>query len=52
VDLFAVETMVDIQEARAALIAIRELTDAFTIVTMTFEPSGRTLNVQTPYQPS
>ena len=44
VDLFAIETMVDIQEARAALIAVRELTSAFTIVTMTFESSGRTLN--------
>ncbi|HOX00584.1 MAG TPA: homocysteine S-methyltransferase family protein, partial [Deltaproteobacteria bacterium] len=44
VDLFAIETMVDIQEARAALIAVRELTRAFTIVTMTFESSGRTLN--------
>lgn len=44
VDLFVIETMVDIQEARAALIAVRELTDAFTMVTMTFEPNGRTLN--------
>jgi 5-methyltetrahydrofolate--homocysteine methyltransferase len=44
VDLFAIETMVDIQEARAALIAVRELSRAFTIVTMTFESSGRTLN--------
>lgn len=44
VDLFVIETMVDIQEARAALIAVRELTDAFTMVTMTFEPTGRTLN--------
>jgi len=44
VDLFVIETMVDIQEARAALIAVRELTDVFTMVTMTFEPTGRTLN--------
>ena len=43
VDLFAIETMMDIQEARAALIAVRELTDAFTIVTMTYESGGRTL---------
>ena len=44
VDLFVIETMIDIQEARAALIAVKELTDKFTIVTMTFEPDGRTLN--------
>ncbi len=43
VDLFAVETMMDIQEARAALLAIRELGDPFVIVTMTFEREGRTL---------
>ena len=44
VDLLIIETMMDIQEARAALIAARELTDLFTAVTMTFEPNGRTLN--------
>jgi len=44
VDIFAVETMMDIQEARAALIAVKELTKAFTIVTMTFEKGGKTLN--------
>ncbi len=44
VDLFIIETMIDIQETRAALIAVRELTDAFTIVTMTYEENGRTLN--------
>ena len=44
VDLFVVETMMDIQEARAALVAIRELTAKFVIVTMTFEKDGRTLN--------
>jgi 5-methyltetrahydrofolate--homocysteine methyltransferase len=43
VDLFVIETMMDIQEARAALIAVKELTDAFTVVTMTFEPGGKTL---------
>ena len=47
-DLFVIETMIDIQEARAALIAIKELCDKFTIVTMTFELSGRTLNGTTP----
>ncbi|MDD5584768.1 MAG: homocysteine S-methyltransferase family protein, partial [Candidatus Omnitrophica bacterium] len=48
VDLFVIETMMDIQEARAALIAVKELTDAFTMVTMTFEKGGRTLNGNTP----
>ena len=44
VDLFVIETMMDIQEARAALIAVKELTDKFTMVTMTYESDGRTLN--------
>lgn len=44
VDLFVIETMMDIQEARAALIAVKELTDKFTIVTMTYEKNSRTLN--------
>ncbi|MCX7816775.1 MAG: homocysteine S-methyltransferase family protein [Syntrophales bacterium] len=43
VDLFVIETMMDIQEARAALLAVKELGDYFTIVTMTFEKDGRTL---------
>ena len=43
-DLLVIETMMDIQEARAALIAAREKTEIFTIVTMTFERDGRTLN--------
>ena len=44
VDLFVIETMMDIQETRAALIAVKELSDKFTIVTMTYEENGRTLN--------
>ena len=44
IDLFAVETMMDIQETRAALIAIKEITDHFTMVTMTYETNGYTLN--------
>lgn len=44
VDLFVIETMMDIQEARAALIAVKEITDKFTIVTMTYEKDLRTLN--------
>lgn len=47
-DLFVIETQMDIQEARAALIAVKELTNAFTIVTMTYEPEGRTLNGTSP----
>ncbi|MDD4955543.1 MAG: homocysteine S-methyltransferase family protein [Candidatus Omnitrophica bacterium] len=47
-DLFVIETMIDIQEARAALIAVKELCDKFTIVTMTYEAGGRTLNGTTP----
>ncbi len=44
VDGFAVETMMDLQEARAALIGIREVApDAPVLVTLTFEASGRTL---------
>ena len=44
VDLFVIETMMDIQEARAALLAVREMSNKFTIVTMSYEKSGRTLN--------
>ncbi|MDD5613872.1 MAG: homocysteine S-methyltransferase family protein [Candidatus Omnitrophica bacterium] len=44
VDIFAIETMIDIQEARAALLAVRELSDKFTMVTMSYEKDGRTLN--------
>ena len=43
VDGFAIETMMDLQEARAALIAVREMCDLPVIVTLTFEPGGRTL---------
>jgi len=43
-DLIVIETMIDIQEARAALIAVKEIADIFTIVTMTYEAAGRTLN--------
>jgi len=44
VDLLVIETMMDIQEARAALIAVREICDLFCMVTMTYEKHGRTLN--------
>jgi len=42
VDLFVIETMMDLQEARAALIAIKELCDLPVMVTMTYE-GNRTL---------
>ncbi len=48
VDGFAVETMMDLQEARAALIAIREICELPVLVTMTFDASGRTLTGNTP----
>ena len=43
-DLVVIETMLDIQEARAALLACREAGNMPAIVTMTFERDGRTLN--------
>ena len=44
VDGFAIETMMDLQEARAAFLAVREAAPGLpVIVTMTFEPGGRTL---------
>lgn len=42
-DLIVIETMIDIQEARAALIAVKEIKDIFTIVSMTYEKDGYTL---------
>ena len=48
-DGIAIETMMDLQEARAALIAAREVTsDLPVLVTMTFEPGGRTLTGNPP----
>lgn len=43
VDLLVVETMMSLQESRAALIAARESCDLPVMVTMTFEGDGRTL---------
>lgn len=43
VDLLVVETMMSLQECRAALIAAREVCDLPVMVTMTFESDGRTL---------
>lgn len=43
VDLFVVETMMSLQETRAAVIAIKELCDLPILATLTFEKDGRTL---------
>ncbi len=42
-DLIVIETMIDIQETRAALLAVKELADIFTIASLTFEKDGHTL---------
>lgn len=43
VDFFVIETMMDIQEARAALLAVKESCDLPVCVSMTFDESGKTL---------
>jgi len=43
VDLFVVETMMSLQETRAAVIAIKEVCNLPVMATMTFEKDGRTL---------
>lgn len=43
VDLFVIETMMSIQECRAAVLAVKESTDLPVFVTITLEESGRTL---------
>ncbi|WMJ82672.1 homocysteine S-methyltransferase family protein [Oscillospiraceae bacterium LTW-04] len=42
VDLIAIETMMDVYEAKAALLAAKECCNLPVIVTMTFEAGGRT----------
>ncbi|MCH4191142.1 MAG: homocysteine S-methyltransferase family protein [Butyrivibrio sp.] len=42
-DLLVVETMMSLQECRAALIAAKETTDLAVMVSLTFEADGRTL---------
>ncbi|MBP3196849.1 MAG: homocysteine S-methyltransferase family protein [Butyrivibrio sp.] len=42
-DILVVETMMSLQECRAALIAAKELSDMAVMVTLTFEPDGKTL---------
>ena len=43
VDLFVVETMMSLQECRAAVLAIKELCDLPIIVSLTYNPAGKTL---------
>ncbi len=43
VDLLVVETMMSLQETRAAVIAAKETCDLPVIATLTFQPDGRTL---------
>ena len=43
VDLFIIETMLDIREARAAVIAVKEICDLPICVTMTYDENMRTL---------
>ena len=43
VDLLVIETMMSLQECRAALIAAKEICDLPVMVTMTFEADGRSL---------
>ena len=43
VDLFVIETMMHIGEARAALLAVKEVCDLPVMVTMTVEASGKTM---------
>jgi len=48
VDGFVIETMMDIQETRAAVLAAKEICDLPVIVTMTFDESARTLTGNDP----
>ncbi len=47
-DLFQLETMIDLQEARSAIIAVKELCDKPVIAMMTFDKSYRTILGTTP----
>ncbi|MDD4170264.1 MAG: homocysteine S-methyltransferase family protein [Desulfotomaculaceae bacterium] len=48
VDLFVIETMIDLQETRAAVLAIKETCDLPVITSMTFDTSGKTLTASDP----
>ncbi len=47
-DIIAIETMMDMQEARAALIAVKEICDIPVMVSMTFAEDGKTLTGSSP----
>lgn len=47
-DLYIVETMTDLNEARAAVLAVKENSEKPVICTMTFEKSGRTFTGVSP----
>lgn len=47
-DLFVVETMMSLQECRAALLAVKETCDLPVMVTLTFREDGRTFNGNSP----
>ena len=47
-DLFAVETMISLEDARTAVRGIKAVSDLPVMVTMTFESNGRTLYGDTP----
>ena len=47
-DLAVIETMTDLYEAKAALLAVKEATKLPVLVTMTFDESGRTFTGCTP----
>ena len=48
VDFIVIETMIDIQEARAAVIAAKEACDLPVVACMTFDEKGRTLTGTSP----
>jgi len=48
VDFIIIETMIDIQEARAAVIAAKEVCDLPVVVSMTFDEKGLTLTGTSP----
>ena len=48
VDLFVIETMMSLQETRAALLAAREVSELPVMVTMSFDETGHTLYGTTP----
>ncbi|MBN1898415.1 MAG: homocysteine S-methyltransferase family protein [Spirochaetes bacterium] len=44
VDLFVIETIMDLQEARAALIAVKEVSELPVLVSLTYTKEGKTLS--------